>query len=222
MTIPLRVDVPTRSLPFVVLGLAAANVACFLALVASGSESAALHLERFALVPRELLRALSRPEAVSPWVWSTPLTSMFLHGGLLHLAGNLLYLWVFGSHIEELLGRGRFLVFYLACGVVAALIHVASDPGGFLPTVGASGAVSGLLGAYAVSYPTARLRLLWPRVPVPALLFLAIWVALQLLSGLDPERGGVAWWAHVGGFAAGMALARSMWVRPPTRSRLRI
>jgi membrane associated rhomboid family serine protease len=222
VVVPIRADVPVRSTPLVVWGLMAANLAGFAWAVAAGPETGALRIERWALVPRELLRGAGDPSLV-PWThWLTPLTSMFLHGSLLHLAGNLFYLWIFGGPIEELLGWRRFLVFYAACGLAAAAIHVASDPSSYLPTLGASGAISGLLGAYAVAYPTGRLRLLWPHVRIPAFAFLAVWIGLQLASGLDGPDGGVAWWAHVGGFAAGAALARSMFLRPPTRSRLRI
>jgi membrane associated rhomboid family serine protease len=218
----MRSDVPVRFRPVAVLGIVVANLLVFVAIVASGPEGGALWVERWALVPRELLRAAAHPDS-APWgVWLTPLTSIFLHGSLLHLAGNLLFLWVFGAQIEDLLGTARFLAFYAACGLAAAAIHVASDPSAYLPTIGASGAISGLLGAYAVAYPSGRLRLLWPRVRVPAIAFLVLWIGLQLLSGLEDARGGVAWWAHVGGFVAGAVLARSMWVRQPTRSRLRI
>jgi membrane associated rhomboid family serine protease len=223
VVIPVRVDVPTRSAPWAVIAICAANVAAFVYAAAQGPEAADL-LDRWGLVPREFLRAAGSPSASRQLVWLTPLSAMFLHGGLLHLLGNLLYLWVFGAQIEELLGRVRFLVFYFACGLAAAAIPVASDPGSYLPTVGASGAISGLLGAYAVSYPTGRLRLLWPQVRVPAIVFLSVWIVLQVISGLgaDGSAGGTAWWAHVGGFAAGVALARSMWLRPPRRGRLRI
>jgi membrane associated rhomboid family serine protease len=221
VVVPIRTDVPVRSRPIAVPGLVAANLLVFAAVVASGPEAAAW-VERWALVPRELLRAAAQPDA-APWgFWLTPLTSMFLHGNLLHLAGNLLYLWIFGAQIEDLLGSARFLAFYVACGLAAAAIHVASDPSAYLPTIGASGAISGLLGAYAVAYPTGRLRLLWPRVSVPAIAFLLVWIAIQVVSGLGDAQQAVAWWAHVGGFVAGAALARSMWVRRPTRSRLRI
>jgi membrane associated rhomboid family serine protease len=208
-----------------VITLVSANVVTFAYAATLGPEAAGELLDRWGLVPREFLRGAAHPSATRHLVWLTPLTAMFLHGGLLHLAGNLFYLWIFGAQIEELLGRARFVVFYLACGLAAAAIHVASAPSSYLPTVGASGAISGLLGAYAVSYPTGRLRLLWPQVRVPAIVFLTLWIALQVVSGLEagsPGAGGTAWWAHVGGFAAGAALARSMWVRRPTRSRLRI
>lgn len=216
---PVRDDVPTRTAPAAVVGLIAANVAIHAYVLSlPPGEGAALY-DRWGLVPREILRGGSAQ------VWLTPLSSMFLHGGVIHLLGNALYLWVFGVHAEDLLGHRRFLLFYFACGLAAAAIHVASAPDSWVTTVGASGAISGLLGAYTVSYPTARLRLLWPRVRVPAILFLGVWIALQVASGLaarEVGRGGVAWWAHVGGFVAGAALARSMWVRKPTRSRLRM
>jgi membrane associated rhomboid family serine protease len=201
------------------------NLATFVYVAALGDDAAAFLLDRFGLVPREFLRGLAQPAATQQIFWLTPFTSMFLHGSLLHLAGNLLYLWIFGVPVEELLGHARFALFYLVCGFVAALAHVASDPGSYVSALGASGAISGLLGAYAVSYPGGRLRLLWPRIRVPALLFLVLWVALQVVSGLDAaERGDarIAWWAHIGGFLAGAMLARSMWVKKPTRSRLRI
>lgn len=218
VVLPVRSDVPRRGVPWVVIGLVAANVLCFVWVVREG-DAAAEVFDRLGLVPRELLRG------ARSLVFLTPLTAMFLHGSLLHLTGNLVYLWIFGGQIEDLLGRARFVVLYLACGLTGAAIHVASDPTSWLPTVGASGAISGLLGAYAVSYPTGRLRLLWPRVRLPAFAFLAVWIALQVASGLEQvaaRDGGTAWWAHVGGFAAGAALARSMWLRRPIRARLRI
>jgi membrane associated rhomboid family serine protease len=218
---------PVRGLPLVVASLALANAtvfACELALFAGQGESALGELfETWGLVPRELLRG-SRPGLAEPArLWLTPLTAMFLHGGWLHLAGNLLYLWIFGAAVEEVLGHARFALLYAVCGVAAAAVQVASDPGSFVATVGASGAVSGVLGAYAVTHPTRRLQLLWPPLRVPAAVFFLAWVGLQVLSGVGAERsgGGIAWWAHVGGFAAGAALGRAMWVRKPSAARLR-
>lgn len=222
--IPLRGDVRARTAPLSVGALVALNVFAFGYSLSLGAEAADF-FDRWGLVPREFLRGAAAAGATHQIAWLTPFTAMFLHGSLLHLAGNLLYLWIFGTRIEDLLGHVRLLVFYFACGLAAAAIHVASAPGSYTPTVGASGAVSGLLGAYAVSYPMGRLRMLWPRVRVPAIGFLGLWIALQLLWGLESlgeDGAGVAWWAHVGGFAAGAALARSMWVRKPTHSRLRI
>jgi membrane associated rhomboid family serine protease len=152
-----------------------------------------------------------------------PVTSMFLHADPLHLAGNLLFLWIFGGALEQRLGHARFLLFFLACGLAAAALHVASAPDSYLPTLGASGAVSGLLGAYAVGGPARRIRLVWPRVDVSALTFLLLWLALQLAAGLSSWAGGegVAGWAHVGGFAAGALLARGLPARPAAHARLR-
>jgi membrane associated rhomboid family serine protease len=222
----LRADVPSRSVPLVVAALLLANVSVFaleLSLLVGGREGAlAEFIDAWGLVPREFLRGTLQAGPTGQVVWLTPLAAMFIHGGLLHLAGNLLYLWLFGSRIEHLLGHGRFLVFYLACGLVAAAVQVASAPDSYAPIVGASGAISGLLGAYAVSYPTGRLRLLWPPVRVPAALFLLAWIVIQVLSGLGSHPDTIAWWAHVGGFVAGMVLVRAMRVRSPIRSRLRI
>ena len=229
--IPMRDDVPARGAPLVVICLLLANLLVFLLevslVVAEGGGAGALaeFTDAWGLVPREFLRGASQSHATGQIVWLTPIAAMFIHGGLLHLAGNALYLWIFGSRIEDLLGHGRFFLFYLVCGLAASAVQVASNPDSYAPIVGASGAVSGLLGGYAVSYPTGRLRLLWPPLRVPALLFLLAWIVIQILSGLGigaPASSGIAWWAHVGGFVTGMVLVRSMRVRGPIRSRLRI
>jgi len=153
--------------------------------------------------------------------WLTPLTSMFLHGSWGHILGNALFFWVFGNNIEDSMGPFRFLLFYLLCGVIAAGAHVALDPRSPVPTVGASGAISGIMGAYLVLYPKARVNLLFPIViffkiiPVPAWAALLWWFAWQVIAGLpqlSPVRpdasGGVAVWAHVGGFVAGVILVK--------------
>ncbi len=151
---------------------------------------------------------------IAPW-----LTSMFLHGGLLHLAGNMWTLWIFGDNVEDRMGPLRFLVFYLLCGLAASIAHTFSHPDSMLPTVGASGAIAGVMGAYFLVYPLARVVTLiplffWPLfVEIPAFFFLLYWLLLQILSGAYgslsglPE-GGVAWWAHVGGFLAGLVLVK--------------
>lgn len=229
--LPMRDDVPGRGAPLVVVCLILANLLVFLlevSLVAAeggGAGALAEFTDTWGLVPREFLRGASQSHATGQIVWLTPIAAMFIHGGLLHLAGNALYLWIFGSRIEDLLGHGRFLLFYLVCGLAASAVQVASNPDSYAPIVGASGAVSGLLGGYAISYPTGRLRLLWPPMRVPAALFLLAWIVIQILSGLGAgveASSGIAWWAHVGGFVTGMALVRSMRVRTPIRSRLRI
>jgi membrane associated rhomboid family serine protease len=153
--------------------------------------------------------------------WLTPLTSMFLHGGWGHILGNALFLWVFGNNIEDSMGPGRFLAFYLLCGMVAAAVHTLVEPGSPVPTVGASGAISGILGAYLVLYPRARVNILFflpffiRVVPVPAWMALLWWFGWQVVAGLpqlSPMRpdvsGGVAVWAHIGGFIAGAVLVK--------------
>ena len=150
-----------------------------------------------------------------------PVLSMFLHGGRMHIIGNAMFLWVFGNNIEDVVGRRRFLAFYLICGLAAAAAHVAVGPQSPVPTVGASGAVSGVMGAYLVLFPKVRVRMLFffviilKVIPLPAWLVLLYWFSLQLLSGIpellspNPEiAGGVAVWAHVGGFLAGVLLVR--------------
>lgn len=223
--LPIRDDVPSRRWPWLVLALGVANVAVYVYTLALGwgaggdSELVTDFVETWGLIPRELLRGSD------PRTWVTPITAMFLHGSMLHLGANLLYLQVFGSRVEDLLGPARFLLLYTATGIVAGAAEVAAHPNSWVPIIGASGAVSGLLGAYLVSYPTGRLRLLWPRIRVRVALFLGLWVALQVFSGLDAlgdPNQRVAWWAHIGGFAAGAVLARPMWVRKPTRKRVRI
>jgi membrane associated rhomboid family serine protease len=146
--------------------------------------------------------------------WFTPLTSMFLHGGWFHLIGNMWFLWVFGNNIEDSTGKLRFLAFYLLAGIAAALTQVAINPDSPIPMVGASGAISGVMGAYIVLYPRVRVHMLVFlgfifRIQVPAYLMLGYWFLLQLLGGLptlQEESGGVAFWAHAGGFVAGMIL----------------
>lgn len=184
------------------------------------------------LVPAELTGALPLGSSIpltrdfvcvvdaEPTNWITPVVSIFLHGSWAHLLGNALFFWVFGNNIEDVMGRGRFLVFFLICGVAAAAVHVALQPASAIPTVGASGAVSGVMGAYLVLFPKVRVRMLFifvilfRVVPLPAWLVLIWWFALQLVLGLAdaasgaPNTGGVAVWAHVGGFAAGMLLIR--------------
>ncbi len=184
------------------------------------------------LVPAELTGALPLGSSIpltrdfvcvvdsEPTNWLTPVLSIFLHGSWAHLLGNALFFWVFGNNIEDVMGRARFLVFFLLCGIAAAAVHVVLQPDSAIPTVGASGAVSGVMGAYLVLFPKVRVRMLFIFVilfrviPLPAWLVLIWWFALQLVLGLAdaasgaPNTGGVAVWAHVGGFAAGVLLIR--------------
>jgi membrane associated rhomboid family serine protease len=157
-------------------------------------------------------------------------TSMFLHGGWMHLIGNMLYLWVFGRNIEDLIGGGRFLVLYLLCGLVAAVVHVIFNPYSRMPTIGASGAIAGVMGAYLIKFPRARIITLVPifffftTVELPAAVLLLFWFAIQFFSGFgtlgenDYSGGGTAWFAHIGGFIAGMLLIRLFPVRQRWRN----
>ena len=214
--IPLRDDNPVRSRPVVTIALIVLCSLVFLwqiSLSPYGQQQAAY---LFGLIPAVLF---GNAELQGQWIpaGATLVTSMFLHGGWLHLLGNMLYLWIFGDNIEDRLGRGRFIAFYLLCGVVAALGQGLADPRSEVPMIGASGAISGVLGAYIVLYPRAKILVLVPLVifittlRVPALVVLGIWFAGQLLSSLAAESGaggGVAFAAHVGGFVAGLAMIR--------------
>jgi len=210
--IPLTDDIRPPRVAFVNYALIAANVATFVWEVRAG-DALETHLKTYGLVPA---RFFATEDLVARW---TPfLTSMFLHGGILHVAGNLLYLHVFGDNVEGRLGHLRFLIFYLLCGLAAAGLQVAMFPRSTMPMIGASGAIAGVTGAYFVYFPRARVLTVvpvffFPRlVRVPAVFFLFLWFALQLVYGatsLDGEGagGGVAWWAHVGGFLGGMIAA---------------
>jgi membrane associated rhomboid family serine protease len=211
MFIPLRDENPTSRIPVVTIALIALNIAVFLFCAASphGLEAAS---GRFGAVPYAIVhfRSLAEPAPVPPLL--TILTSMFLHGSLFHLLGNMLYLWIFGNNVEDRLGRFRFFLFYLASGVAAALTHILFQPGSQVPMIGASGAIAGVLGAYAVIFPRAQVKtfvfliVYIDIVAVPAAVILGLWFLLQVLNvGMG---GGVAWFAHIGGFLAGILLAR--------------
>ncbi len=227
--IPLGDDVRSRSFPFATLTLVGLCTLAFLLELGMGAGVAGF-LRREAVVPA-LFTGADRQLGVLDVLASLldtgrarrVLLALFLHGGWLHLLGNLLYLGVFGDDVEDRLGSLRFLAFYLLCGWLSALAQIAAEPTSRLPLIGASGAIAGVLGAYLVLFPRARVTLLLPlglAVRARALLFLPLWLALQLLSAwLAPAAsGGVAWWAHVGGFAAGLVL---VFVLRPRRARRR-
>ncbi len=213
--IPLRDDNPTRSFPAVTIGLIILNVAAFvyeMSLPPDGLETLFLQM---GVVPSEVTAGLRSGGPLD--VWLTPLTSMFLHGGVAHLLGNMLYLWIFGNNIEDLLGRIRFLIFYVITGLGAVAGQVAASPHSGIPMVGASGAIAGVLGAYLAMFPHARVLTLVPLgffiriVHLPAWLMLGFWFLYQVLLSMFPgERGGgVAFFAHIGGFVSGLIL---IWV----------
>jgi membrane associated rhomboid family serine protease len=217
--IPLRDVIPSRTTPFVTIGLIVVNVLVFLYELSLGEA----YLERFlfswGLVP-------------ATFSWVAVLSSMFLHGGVMHVGSNMLFLWIFGDNVEDRMGHGRFVVFYLLCGLAAALAQTAMDPDSTVPMVGASGAVAGVMGAYFVLYPHSRIVTLVPIfffihiMEVPAILFLGVWFLLQFVSGVGSiaaatggePAGGIAFWAHVAGFVAG--LGGVLVFRRPERQRV--
>lgn len=210
--IPLQDTVRSRSLPLVTWGLIAANVLVFSLMISAGSGAERIAL-RFGVVPARLLAG------DHPLGWMTLVTSMFLHGGWAHLFSNVLALYIFGDNVEDRLGSGRYLFLYLASGLAAGGVHILFNPTSTIPAIGASGAISGVLAAYLLFFPTARVITLvplffWPWfVEVPAVIYLGFWFLSQLLNGVlsivvgAQALGGVAWWAHVGGFVAGLVLA---------------
>lgn len=213
--IPINDDNPTARPAILTAALIAACVLVYLWQMTLGDREGQRLVYALGMIPAALLggqRLHPDLALVDPWV--TLFSSMFLHGGLLHLGGNMLYLWIFGNNVEDALGRVRFILFYLACGVAAALLQAFVDPASEIPMIGASGAISGVLGAYLLLYPRANVLVLIPLGwftqlrPLPAVFVLGFYFVLQLLSAaLDSgEGGGVAWFAHIGGFVAGMAL----------------
>ena len=211
--IPLRDENPRRTVPYVTYVLVAANVAAFLWELSLGPRLEPA-LFNIAFIP-------ARYWIAGNWVFDllTIVVSMFLHGSLMHIGSNMLYLWIFGDNVEDRLGHGRYLLFYLLCGFAATLAHAVAGPSSRLPAIGASGAIAGVLGAYILRWPHARVMTLSPIFffitvrELPAILLLGIWFVLQLFSGVGSlgvrdaqDMGGVAWFAHIGGFIAGMGL----------------
>lgn len=212
---PLKDDNPTRTAPVVTIALIAVNALVFFHQLSLPPGSAERFVYQFGSIPAVItgLGRLPADLAAVPPLASV-LTSMFLHGGWMHLVGNMWFLWIFGNNIEEATGRFRFVLFYLACGLAAGAAHILANPDSAIPAIGASGAIGGVLGAYIMIYPRARvwtliflfvfIRVLY----LPAGVILGYWFVLQLLGGTTTAggAGGVAFWAHVGGFVAGAAL----------------
>lgn len=211
--IPLRDINPTERFPIVTLTLIVLNIAVFVYELVLGGTGGETFIASFALIPRRLFYPDAATAGTIP-VAATIFTSMFLHGGFLHIAGNMLYLWIFGNNIEDAMGRIRFIVFYLLSGLCAAYAHAFMNSASLTPMIGASGAISGVLGAYLLLYPRARVVTLVMfgfyirTVEVPAMVVLGMWFVLQFVSALvsSDAGGGVAWYAHVAGFVAGMLL----------------
>ncbi len=210
-------DVPGGASRLVTLALVAANVLAFFLELSRPTEAALQSfIQAWGVVPREYSAWADLAPRIPLPFWSTLLTSMFLHGGWMHLGGNMLYLWIFGDNLERVMGHVRFLIFYLVCGVAAGLAHIAFNSRSNVPTVGASGAISGILGGYMVMFPRNRVRVLTRGgvMAVPAYVMLGLWILIQLVSGFgavattEETGGGVAFMAHVGGFVAGLILVK--------------
>jgi len=225
--IPLRDSIRPLRRPVVNHILIAANVLVFLYEVSLSRQGLMAFIFQWGVIPARVGGVGELVRGIVVGEWSAPLTlvtATFLHGGWMHLFGNMLYLWVFGDNIEDRLGRGRYLLFYLGAGVLANYAQVLANPASTIPLIGASGAVAAVLGAYLVSFPRSRVVALVPLgifltvTEVPALVFLFLWFGVQLLSGFAslglPDVGGVAWWAHIGGFIVGMVLIKVMRRRP--------
>src|SRR6266576_1045316 len=228
--IPYKDENPTELTPVVTVGIILTNVVAWLFVQGAGApEPLARSVCQLGLIPGEVLKTVPPGTAVplGPGLqcvltadphWWTLLTSMFMHGGWLHVIGNMWFLWVFGNNIEDSMGHARFVVFYLLCGVAAAATQILVDPGSRVPMVGASGAISGIMGGYILLYPRVRVHTLVTlgffvtTIALPAYVMLGYWFVLQLLMGavgsVSRVEGGVAVWAHVGGFVAGLALIK--------------
>ena len=225
--IPFKDDIPSRTYPLVTILLIGVNLLVFLYELSIPESQLAGFFELNGLVPSRIKEIGVQPLSTGLAVIRGTLFSMFLHAGWLHLIGNMWYLWIFGDNIEDRMGHLRFLGFYVLCGIVASLTHVAFHSESSVPTIGASGAVAGVLGAYLISYPFARILtvipfiIVWPVVQLPAIVVLGFWFAVQIVNGTMGLGGngaagaGIAWWSHIGGFLAGLVLVRFL-ARPRT------
>ena len=202
--IPLKDENPTQRFPYITLLFIFLNLVVFLYGISLPVHPSTLYAD-YALVPIQLM---NQPIDVYPKIY----TSMFLHAGIWHLGGNMLYLWIFGNNIEDVLGKLRFILFYFLCGTLAAFGHISTDLESKIPMVGASGAISGILGAYLILFPFAKIRtfiflgFFWTIARIPAIVLLLFWVILQIWNSAFTTTGSTAWFAHIGGFVAGVIL----------------
>ena len=232
--IPIRDLNQTRRMPIVTWALIGANMLVFVGSLSLGKGEAEGIVMRFGVIPDVIVHGnwgTPRVDGGAIGSWVTPFTSMFLHGGLLHLGSNMLFLHIFGDNVEDVLGRARFLLFYVLCGVGAVVGQILVDPNSLVPMIGASGAISGILAGYLTLFPHARVVTLIPIfifihfMEVPAGIFIVLWFVLQLVQGylslgiLAEGGGGVAWFAHIGGFLAGLVCIRMMYRKPKGRRR---
>jgi membrane associated rhomboid family serine protease len=216
--LPIRDTIPARNPPIATWTLIIVNVLAFLLELTMAPPELDYFARLFGIVPARYMHAeWAAAVGLSPSTYWPFLTSMFLHGSGLHLLGNMWTLWIFGDNVEDRMGPGRFVAFYLICGLIAAIVHVVTNPDSTLPTLGASGAIAGVMGAYFLLFPHSRIIVMFPVLflplffELPAVTYLAIWALSQVFSGslslaVADSVGGIAWWAHVGGFAAGLIL----------------
>ncbi|MEO9515583.1 MAG: rhomboid family intramembrane serine protease [Paracoccaceae bacterium] len=211
---PIRDHNPSGSTPYVTWALMVANILVFLSYAGSLSDIQYINAiyENWAMLPKEIAAGKAS---------HTLFSSMFLHAGWMHLAGNMLFLYIFGDNIEDEMGHFSYLIFYISCGLAASMLQVLADPTSPIPTVGASGAIAGVMGGYLLMFPKARVDILLILViffrvfPIPAWIMLVLWFAMQFVGvlGSDTQQGGVAYWAHAGGFIAGLLLTVPLWLR---------
>ncbi|MEP4198863.1 MAG: rhomboid family intramembrane serine protease [Aliishimia sp.] len=212
--LPIRDHNPSGRVPYVTYALLALNILIFLGYFVLLTDNAAINRFYYdwAMIPARV----SSGEA-----YYTVITSTFLHGGWMHLAGNMLFLWIYGDNMEDEMGHLPYLGFYLLCGIAAGVVHIVSGPLSPVPTVGASGAIAGVMGGYLLMFPKAKVDILiilvvfFRIIPIPAWIVLMLWFAMQIVGGIgtDPNSGGVAYWAHLGGFVAGLILTIPVWLR---------
>ena len=226
--IPFKDNLPSRTYPLITLLLIGTNLLVFLYELSVPEGQLAAFFELNGLVPSRIKDIGVQPLSIGLAVIRAALRSMFLHAGWLHLIGNMWYLWIFGDNVEDRMGHLRFLSFYLLCGIAASLTHLALHSHSSVPTIGASGAVAGVLGAYLISYPFARiltvipLIIVWPVIHLPAIVVLGFWFVAQILNGTGElaangaQAAGIAWWAHIGGFLSGLVLVGFL-ARPRAR-----
>ena len=207
--IPIRDEIPTRRVPIVNYVLIGINILVFLYQLLLGPNELDQFVQAFALIPAQVTTGVGVGDVADIF------TSMFMHAGWAHIGGNMLYLWIFGDNVEDVMGRGTYIIFYLTGGILASMAHIATNVNSFIPTVGASGAIAAVLGAYMVLYPQSRVMTLLTLgyfirlTAVPAVILLGFWFVLQFFQGVASFGAtvGVAFWAHIGGFVAGYALA---------------
>jgi membrane associated rhomboid family serine protease len=228
--IPLKDLTPRRSFPIITLLLILINVAVFIYQIRLPDHVAQIFVNTYAVIPAKIQLALAGHRYTLTQALLPLFTCMFLHGGWLHIIGNMWFLWIFGANVEDRMGPLAYLIFYLLCGVGSSIAQTAFSWGSHIPALGASGAISGVLGAYIVFFPTSQiytlvtLFIIWFRARIPAIVFIGLWFVLQALSAFGSlgasgqiESGGVAWWAHIGGFVLGLLLARLI---PPRNPRI--